>query len=399
MIVNDLTMTNLGSRIEDMRNTGGIAAGPGLRWGITVALIVLVSFGHLANQLSLAGDSNFTTLEIADLDKPWAMTFLPDGRLLVTEKPGNLLLIGGDGAIQNISGVPDVAYGGQGGLGDVVLHPDFESNQLIYLSFAEAGDGGYGAAVVRAKLDLNDAGNSLEGLQTIWRQEPKVKGQGHYGHRIAFGPEGYLWISSGERQKFDPAQDMQSNMGKIVRLQDDGSIPPDNPFANQGGVTAQIWSLGHRNPLGLAFDDNGRLWAAEMGPAGGDELNLIERGANYGYPVVSNGDHYSGRDIPDHDRRPDLNAPAISWTPVISPASLMFYSGDEFPDWRGSALLAGLSSTGLVRVVFDDDEAVEAERIPMGARIRDVKQGLDGSIWVLEDDRDDSKGRLLRLMR
>ena len=380
-----------------MRNTGEIAAGPWLRWGIATALIVLLSFSLMANRFSLATERQFSALEIADLDKPWAMAFLPDGRVLVTEKSGNLLLIDDKSAIESVNGVPDVAYGGQGGLGDVVLHPDFESTRFIYLSFAEAGDGGYGAAVARARLQLNGTGASLEGLEVIWRQEPKVKGQGHYGHRIAFGPEGYLWISSGERQKFDPAQDMQSNLGKILRLGEDGSIPTDNPFASKGGVTAQIWSLGHRNPLGLAFDDSGRLWVAEMGPAGGDELNLIERGANYGYPIVSNGDHYNGRDIPDHDQRPDLRAPAISWTPVIAPASLMFYSGSEFPDWQGSAFIAGLSSKGLVRVTFDGDKALEVDRIPMEARIRDVKQAPDGSIWVLEDDKDDSSGRLLRL--
>jgi len=380
-----------------MRNTGGFTAGTGLGLAAKTALVLMLAFGQMASQLSLANDSGFTAREIADLNKPWAMAFLPDGRLLVTEKSGNLLLIDGDGVIRNIHGVPKVAYGGQGGLGDVVLHPDFESNRFIYLSFAEASESGNGAAIARGKLELNDASASLDDLEVIWRQEPKVKGRGHYGHRIAFGPDGYLWVSSGERQKFEPAQDMQSNKGKILRLRDDGSIPADNPFANQGGVTAQIWSLGHRNPLGLAFDNRGQLWVAEMGPKGGDELNLVERGANYGYPVVSNGDHYSGRDIPDHDQRPDLKAPALSWTPVISPASLMFYSGNAFPDWHGSALLAGLSSRGLVRVVFNGKEAVEVERIPLGARIRDVKSGPDGSIWVLEDGRGDSKGRLLRL--
>jgi glucose/arabinose dehydrogenase len=281
----------------------------------------------------------------------------------------------------------------------VVLHPEFEGNGLVYLSYAEAGAGGYGAAVARARLELHEAGGSLEALEVIWRQTPKVRGRGHYGHRIAFGPDGYLWISSGERQKFDPAQDMSSNLGKILRLGDDGSIPDDNPFADRGGVTAQIWSSGHRNPLGLAFDHTGRLWNVEMGPRGGDELNLVERGANYGYPIVSNGDHYSGREIPDHDTRPDFNKPAISWTPAISPASLIFYSGDEFPQWRGSALIAGLSSRGLVRVEFDDNLAREAGRIPLGARIREVEQGPDGALWLLEDAKHDSQGRLLRLNR
>ncbi len=224
----------------------------------------------------------FTVEEVAQFNEPWAMTFLPDGRLLVTEKRGRVKLLEIGGRATNISGVPEVDYGGQGGLGDIVLHPDFAENDTVYLSYAEAGRGGKrGAAVARATLtlDANGAG-ALSDVEVIWRQVPKVDGEGHYGHRIAFGPDGYLWISSGDRQKFDPAQDMQSNLGKIVRLNDDGSVPDDNPFAGRGDVTAQIWSLGHRNPLGLAFDSQGRLWNHEMGPRGGDELNLVERGAN-----------------------------------------------------------------------------------------------------------------------
>jgi glucose/arabinose dehydrogenase len=231
----------------------------------------------------------------------------------------------------------------------------------------------------------------------VWRQDPKTSGRGHYGHRILFGPDGYLWISSGDRQKFDPAQDMNANLGKILRLKDDGSIPGDNPFVDQSGVARQIWSLGHRNPLGLAFDQDGKLWSVEMGPQGGDELNLIQRAANYGYPIVSNGDHYDGREIPNHDTRPEFRAPVLSWTPVISPASLIIYTGGEFPGWRGSALIAGLSAQGIVRVVLDGDKTQEMERIAMGARIRAVTQGPDGAVWVLEDGRGDSSGRLLRL--
>lgn len=367
---------------------------------ITFLMGTLLSWGLLFSKASLASPPGLTVTEVADLDQPWAMTFLPDGSLLVTEKPGHLLLRRADGTILTVSGTPDVAYGGQGGLGDVVLHPEFASNRLVYLSYAEAGAGGRGAAVARARLERSEDAASLAGLQVIWRQVPKVSGKGHYGHRIAFGPQGYLWISSGERQKFDPAQDMQSSLGKIVRLNQDGSVPASNPFAGQGDVTAQIWSLGHRNPLGLAFDGGGELWVVEMGPAGGDELNLVEQGANYGYPVVSNGDHYDGRSIPDHDQRPDLHAPAISWTPVISPASLMFYSGSEFPQWQDSAFIGGLSSRGLVRLEFDPQGTPrEAERIPMGARIREVEQGPDGAIWVLEDSRKGSEGRLLRLTR
>jgi glucose/arabinose dehydrogenase len=248
--------------------------------------------------------------------------------------------------------------------------------------------------VARATLSLNDKGGNLNDLEVIWRQDAKVKGKGHYGHRIAFSEDGYLYISSGERQKFDPAQDMMQNLGKIVRLHHDGSVPDDNPFADQGGVTAQIWSLGHRNPLGLAFDEQGRLWNIEMGPRGGDELNLVVRGENYGYPTVSNGKHYNGKEIPDHDTRPEFAAPKVWWTPVISPAGLMFYSGDVFPDWKGNAFIAGLSAEALVRVSIDGDSAEEAERLEMGKRIRAVKQGPDGAIWLLED-RDG--GRLLKL--
>ncbi len=221
-----------------------------------------------------------------------------------------------------------------------------------------------------------------------------MSGKGHYGHRILFSADGYLYISSGERKKFDPAQDMRQNLGKIVRLHHDGSVPDDNPFSDQGGVSAQIWSLGHRNPLGIAFDGQGRLWNVEMGPKGGDELNLVVRGENYGYPTVSNGDHYNGKEIPDHETRPEFAAPKAWWTPVISPGGLMFYSGDLFPVWKGNAFIAGLSAETLVRITFDGESASEAERFDMNKRIRAVKQGPNGAIWLLED-RDG--GRLLKL--
>jgi glucose/arabinose dehydrogenase len=353
------------------------------------------------SQSPLGADANaaaepFKTTALASFNEPWAMTFLNDRQLLITEKPGALKLYTSGGEARDVPGVPKVAYGGQGGFGDVVLHPDFARNQFVYLSYAEAGDGGTrGAAVARGKLALDGkGGGELSDVNVIWRQVPKVSGGGHYGHRIAFGPDGHLWISSGERQKFDPAQDMQSNLGKIVRLNDDGSVPKDNPFGDKGGVTAQIWSLGHRNPLGIAFDGRGELWNIEMGPRGGDELNLVKRGGNYGYPIVSNGDHYDGRPIPDHDTRPEFNAPAAWWTPVISPASFIIYSGSEFPDWRGNGFIGGLSSMALVRVEFDGDKAREAERFNMGKGVREVEQGPDGAIWLLEDGED---GRLLRL--
>ncbi|MEO8365034.1 MAG: PQQ-dependent sugar dehydrogenase [Pseudoxanthomonas sp.] len=346
----------------------------------------------------------FQVIEAGQFKEPWAMTFLPDGRLLVSEKKGALKLVAlgatpADNRIGDISGLPDVDYGGQGGFGDVVLHPKFADNGWIYLSYAEAGNGDTrGGAVARAKLVLDDkGGGALSDLQVIWRQVPKVTGRGHYGHRIAFGPDGKLWITSSERQKFDPAQDMQSNLGKIIRLNDDGSVPADNPFAKEGGVAAQVWTLGHRNALGLAFDAQGRLWEHEMGPKGGDELNLIERGKNYGYPIVSNGDHYDGRVIPDHDTRPEFAAPKVSWNPVISPAGLMIYSGDKFPQWKGDAFIGGLSSKSLVRIEFDGTTAREAARYDMGERIREVEQGPDGSLWLLEDEDDGSGGRLLKL--
>jgi glucose/arabinose dehydrogenase len=338
----------------------------------------------------------FVTTEVAQFDSPWAMTFLPDGRLLVTEMGGTLRLY--DPATSHpgtISGVPEVVHRGQGGFGDVVLHPDYATNGLVYLSYVEAGDGGTGSAVARAKLVLDElGGGSLQELAVIWRQSPKRDGDGHFGQRLAFGPDGFLYISSSERQEFTPAQDMGMNLGKIVRLNDDGSVPADNPFADQGGVAAQVWTLGHRNILGLDFAADGRLWAHEMGPRGGDELNRIEKGDNYGYPIVSDGDHYDGRDIPDHATRPEFNAPEVTWTPVIAPAGFVIYDGAAFPQWQGDGFIGGLAGETLVRVEFSGDGAREAERFAMGRRIREVEQGPDGALYLLADGDD---GWLLKL--
>ena len=352
----------------------------------------------------VAGDAicaqEFNATAVAEFDEPWAMSFLPDGRLLVTEKAGALKIVSVDsGSFREIDGLPDasqIAYGGQGGFGDVVLHPDFADNQLVYFSFGETGEGRTsGAAVARARLVIDATGGRLDGFTVIWRQSPKVRGGGHYGQRIAFG-DGHLWISAGERQQGQPAQDLGTTLGKILRLNEDGSVPSDNPFADRGGVSAQIWSLGHRNPLGLAFDGEGQLWNVEMGPRGGDELNRVERGANFGWPTVSNGTEYSGAPIPLHSTRPDFAAPAVYWVPSISPSSLMFYDGAEFPAWRGNAFIGGLSSQSLVRVEISGDTAREAERFAMNARIRSVAEGPDGAIYVLEDG---DGGRLLRLTR
>mgnify|MGYP000936051787 CR=1 FL=1 len=336
----------------------------------------------------------FNIAEVARFDRPWAMAFLPDGRALITEKPGHLKLWREGRQAVEVSGIPPVAYEGQGGLGDVAIHPDFAHNHIVYLSWVEAGAGGKGAAVGRAMLAEGAKGPRLEGLQVIWRQEPKVSGNGHFGHRLAFGPDGMLYISSGERQKFDPAQDMTVNLGKVVRLTDTGMIPSDNPGHDKGRITAQIWTLGHRNPLGLAFDAAGRLWEVEMGPRGGDEVNLIERGNNYGWPRVSNGTHYDGRDIPDHAPEDGFAAPKVWWNPSISPSSLMIYSGSKFPQWRGDAFIGALSGQALIRVHLDGTNAAKGDQWAMENRIREVEQGPDGAIWLLEDGED---GRLLKL--
>ncbi len=364
-----------------------------------LSLAAAMALGAGALAPASAQNLPFTMTQVADFDIPWAIAFLPDGRLLVTEQRGMLKLVTPGGAAVDIRGVPQVSWFGQGGLGDVVLHPDYASNGLVYLSYAEAGENETrGAAVARAKLALDASGGELQNLQVIWRQSPKVDGGGHYSHRIAFGG-GYLWLSSGDRQKFDPAQDMNANLGKVLRLNEDGSVPRDNPFADRGGVTAQIWSLGHRNPLGLAFDAQGRLWDVEMGPMGGDELNQVRRGANYGYPIVSNGDHYDGKVIPDHDTRPEFAAPAVWWNPVISPSNLLFYSGTEFPQWQGDALISGLSSQAIIRIEFDGDRAREAERYDMGMRVRSIEQAPDGALWILEDGREGrgGQGRMFKL--
>ena len=300
----------------------------------------------------------FITKKIATFDEPWAMTALPTvnnepPKLLVTQKTGELFIVDtATGAKTTISGIPKVAYGGQGGLGDIVFAPDFATTNHVYMSYVEAGNdtdnNKFGAKVIKATLiGLDTATPRLQDLTPIWEQIPKVKGQGHYSHRLLFSPDRkYLYISSGERQEKTPAQDMSVNLGKIIRLNLDGSVPADNPFVdNSNDIAAQFWSIGHRNVLGMAFDEKGRLWAHEMGPRGGDEFNLIEKGHNYGWPIVSNGRNYTGTDIPDHETRPEFTPPKISWTPVISPSSMSIYNAgkyNDFPAWQGNALISGL---------------------------------------------------------
>ena len=331
-----------------------------------------------------AEQNPLTLREVGRFSEPWAIAFLPGTRLaLITERGGKLKLWQDGGAIREVAGVPQVLHAGQGGLGDVVLAPDFATSGMIYLTWAEAGaDGTAGAALGRARLVLGDVPR-LEGLQVIWRQTPKVTGRGHYGHRLAFSPDGrHLFVASGDRQKMTPAQDPASTLGKVMRMAPDGS-------------GAEIWSLGHRNPLGLRFDPQGRLWDLEHGPRGGDELNLVERGKNYGWPLVSDGDHYDGRPIPRHATRPDLAAPAISWNPVIAPGGFIFCKCDQFPAWRGQVLIAAMGSQGLVRIAIEGTRAREAERYNLETRIRAVAEREDGALFVLADKED---GRLLQLM-
>jgi glucose/arabinose dehydrogenase len=364
-----------------------------------VFLLALSLFGCTACDGGAAAQPQnrpFQVEALATFDEPWAMTFLPgSGQALITEKRGRLKLWTPGRPTIDVAGVPPVSYGGQGGLGDVVLHPDFARNHLVYLSFVEAGEGDVrGAAVGRGRLTIENGAARIDGFTIIWRQQPKVDGGGHFSHRIAFGPDHLLYISSGERQHFDPAQDMSGNLGKIVRLNDDGTPAAGNPFAAQGGVAAQIWSLGHRNALGLAFAPDGNLWETEMGPRGGDEVNLILPGRNYGWPRASNGSHYDGRDIPDHRPGDGFEPPKVWWNPSVSPSSLIIYTGAMFPAWRGDALIGALSGEALIHVRIRGANAEKADQWDMGVHIREVEQGPDGSVYLLEDGR---SGRLLRL--
>ena len=354
---------------------------------------------------------NFTTKAVATFDEPWAMTALPtadstEPTLLVTQKTGELFVVDtARGRKTQVKGVPKVAYGGQGGLGDIIVAPAYATSNAVYISYVEAGTGSdsnkFGAKVIKATLSgLDTDAPTLQSITPIWEQSPKVTGQGHYSHRLLFSPDGqYLYISSGERQKKEPAQYMSMNLGKIIRVYADGSVPKDNPFvSDNNNIASQFWTMGNRNVLGMTFDDSGRLWAHEMGPRGGDEFNLIEKGNNYGWPEVSNGRNYSGTPIPDHDTKPKYAAPKISWTPVISPSAISLYAaGDhnDFPSWQGNALISGLSSKALIVVGLNDDNtADERYRYDMGERVRSVL-AVDGQVWVLEDG---EGGQLLKLM-
>ncbi|MCD2171912.1 PQQ-dependent sugar dehydrogenase [Rhizobium sp. C4] len=365
-----------------------------------------------------SADPPFKLSRVTQFDYPWKIAFLPDGRMLVTEKPGRLWIATQKGQKAEVRGVPKVEYEGQGGLLGVYLSPTFEQDRGVYITYSEPGDGGSSLALARATLSEDDT-PALKDLNVIWRDMPKGHG-GQFGGAVAFSPDGkYLFLAVGERQRMTPAQDMDLPLGKVLRLTLDGKAAPGNPFETREGAKsvpliapprdteaakkapvvsrytfpdknpypAEIWTLGHRNPYGLAFSPDGRLWGLEHGPRGGDELNLIEPGKNYGWPLVSYSTNYNGVQIPSPDTRPDLTKPVIYWTPVIAPSDLVFYRGDLFKNWKGSALAGGLGSMTLSRITFDGNGGAKpAERWDVGFRVRDVEEGPDGALWMIADD-------------
>jgi glucose/arabinose dehydrogenase len=368
---------------------------------LALALLVIVGVSAMGSwRIGLAKETLIETksgpIKVETVAKklqfPWGLAFLPDGRMLVTERSGRLRIVAKDGTLSEpIKGVPEVFAQGQGGLFGITLDPNFAANKLIYFAYAEPGEGGPGTAVARGKLGAD----SLDDVEVIFRQKPKVDGGLHFGGRVVFAPDGKLFVTLGERFKFDPAQDLASHLGKIVRINPDGSVPDDNPFVGQDGKLPEIWSYGHRNAQGAAIHpDTGKLWENEFGPLGGDELNIPEAGKNYGWPVVSWGKHYDGKEIPKPPTHPEFADAIAHWTPVISPSGMTFYTADTFPEWKGNLLIAGLSSEAIVRLTLDGEKVTGEERIPMGVRIRDVVQGPDGAVYALVDDH---KGKILRL--
>ena len=373
-------------------------------------------------------DLPFTITKVASLDLPWRIAFLPDGRMLVTEKVGRVALVTPQGDKTDVGGVPASYFEGQNGMLGVFLSPHYAADHSVYLTYVEPGDYGGGVALGRGRLVLDDKQPRLEGFQVLWRQVPTGKG-GQPGGQIAFSPDGkYLFLTLGDRQRFTPAQDPSQPLGKILRLTLDGKPAPGNPWAGKVGARtiplidppadtekaktapivsmytftgpnltpAETWSVGFRTPYGLAFGPDGRLWELEHGPKGGDELNLVQRGKNYGWPLVSYGMNYNGVPIPNPDTRPDLVKPVIYWDPVIAPGNIMFYKGTLFPQWNGSALLSGLTALGIVRVTFDEKGGATAvQRWSVGKRVRDIEEAPDGSLWMLEDA---SPGGLYHLM-
>ncbi len=392
--------------------------------------LVPTAAGAQVNAGALPDDPNqpFTVTKVATFNLPWRIAFLPDGRMLITEKVGPVWLVAQNGDKLPVANVPAVAAQGQGGMLGVFLAPGYATDRFVYLTYAEPGGGGSSLALARAKLSAGKAAASLDGLEVLWRQMPKGRG-GQFGAQIAFSPDGqYLYLAVGERQRMTPAQDPDQALGKILRLTLDGKPAPGNPNAGKTGAPtvplidpprdtevaktaavvstytfpgpnlapAETWATGFRTPYGLAFGPDGRLWELEHGPRGGDELNLIEPGRNYGWPLTSYGVNYDGVRIPSPDTRPDLAKPVIYWTPVIAPGNLAFYKGAKFPHWNGSALISGLASRALIRVTFDGKGgAAQAERWAVGFRVRDVEVAPDGAIWLIQDS---SAGGLYRVI-
>lgn len=327
---------------------------------------------------------------------PWGMTFLPDGRLLMTERDGDLRVVRMDGAVSPaIAGVPEVAASGQGGLLDVALDPDFKTNRLIYLSYAEPGPGGAGTSVARGRLDIDTL--SLDTVEVIFQQSPKSGGGRHFGSRLVFANDGTLFITTGDRGERDRVQDFTINRGQIIRINPDGTIPSDNPFVGTSGYRPEVWSLGHRNPQGAALHpQTGRLWTVEHGARGGDEINIPEAGKNYGWPVISYGKHYTGGRIGIGTEAPGYEQPVYYWDPSIAPSGMSFYSGTVFPAWTGSVFVGALRSRFLSRLSLDGDRVIREEILlqELDERIRDVREGPDGYLYLLTDN---DPGQLIRV--
>jgi len=373
---------------------------------VSPAALLIASCSQAQSGDSPAATPSAGAFAIADkgtFDSPWATAFAPGTQVVfITEKGGTMKFVDlPSGRLGTVTGLPQVAVGGQGGLGDVAFLESESAATLgrrtIYLSWAEAAEGqARNAALGKGTLVCEEADACrIEGLEVIWRQSPKVASPGHFSHRIEFSPDGkYLFLGSGERMQGQPAQGLDNNLGKVLRLNLDGTPAAGNPFADRGGVAREIWSYGHRNIAGLQFDLDGQLWDLEHGPRGGDEINRVEARANYGWPVRSNGDDYSGTPIPDHTADDGFTKPAISWNPVIAPGDFIFYSGKLWPEWRNQAIAAGMGSMALVRVSLDGAKGTEEARYAMGKRIRDIVEGPDGAIYVIEDG---AGGRLLEL--
>jgi glucose/arabinose dehydrogenase len=340
---------------------------------------------------------------VADgLDQPWGIDFLPDGRMIVTEKPGRLRIVSRDGRVSApIGGVPQVDFRGQGGLLDVTVHPRFAENRLVYLSYSEPGpDGTNSTAAARGTLSAD--GSALTDVRVIFRQEPKLPSTKHYGSRVVFDGQGHVFITTGERseERFrGQAQDLGSLLGKVVRLNEDGTVPADNPFVGQSGARPEIWSYGHRNSQGAAIHpETGKLWEIEHGPRGGDEINIPEPGANYGWPVVSHGVNYDGTPVGiGREDAPGMADPIVTWSPVIAPGGMAFYMSEEIPGWYGNLLIAGLKTKAIIRLVLDGESVVHEERMlhELGVRMRDVAVDPRGAVFAITDDPD---GEILRIV-